>query len=844
MGKYNEEHHKMRYLKYIFLFLAILFMQACTDDVLVPDEGPISPETPYTITFDVDVPSMGEDGAAETRAIYYGNPLYYEDWIDTQNGMRVLFFISKRAKTGPSYVPGRYDDNDNMVAVDPNNPLKDYFLFESTSRWITQLQYDNDNILRYRLTVPVYQIGDEESEYREHWETIREYLRNYDFKIAILANHPADMLSWGVAESVLSAPNINDLTTATKVKTINDIHHSTADSGYAENTSGNRKDAYMMLVDNNNKIGGVGTMGPYISWVINRSKLYGDALGGVFSTKETAKVWIRDYWIPDLIYNEDSDPEIDYRSLYHNYRHIWSYWNFGGAADDNGLPYSDKSSVNPHLKDWETRNGKLLRDWINAAVANGGKFQNDLNTKSTSSNKYDGSMPLVFHPSAATAVITQGNNGKRFYGVKLPVISAPSATSAVDCFSFDVKGAGTATVRYIGTSNKDISIKLGSSNSNPTATAITKNGVTVYEAYVDLDQVNNPITGFVYTTKGCTVLDIEYTQDRYVYLTDREGILPSSDHPIPMYGVQKFGKLEGWWDEGASFDLTAGGQSTDGKDYEAKTLSLLRAVAKVEVLIPKSIGVPKHVYLHSLNSTVRCEPMDVSTPTDQLWKDHKNGCEWELVQKHGTFMVDGKYTTDDYKQKLGWYYGNWLEWGWNFNNYTQWKPDYSKGPFPRIFNPYISRSDCAAFIDVTDYFNDEYYHYLFYMGENTIDASSAYNGNGGTQQIPHIEIRFDDRYASTSRVKTNTDLNLMDSDCYHIYFTEKGIASGARDANGVSKIANGNYESQYEVNTNYLKEHWPIMRNHVYRFTVKDVASDGMNLLVDAQQRGVEITFD
>lgn len=803
------------------------------------------PNTPYTLTLTLDVPSMGQDGSPGSRAIYYGNPLYYEDWIDTQDGLRVLFFISKREKTGASYVEGKYPDNSNLVVIDPLNPLKDYFLFESTSRWITQLQYDDDNTLRYRLTVPVYQIGDEESEYRDYWPTIRKYLRDYDFKVAILANHPVGMLKWGVENSVLTAPNIDDLKTATSVKTINDIHHSVDDNTYAENTNGNRKDAYLMLVDNKNKINGIGTMGPYISWVINRSKLYGDALGGLFSTKETAKVWIRDYWIPDLIYNEDSDPDIDYKSLYHNYRHIWSYWNFGGSEPDNGLPYSKKSTVNPHLKDWEVRNGALLRGWIMDAVNNGGKFLNDLNTSSKGDKKYDGSMPLIFHPSASTGVIISGSNGKRFYGVKLPVISAPSSKSDKDCFSFDVKGAGTATVRYIGSSNKDVSIKLGGTNSTPTATKTTINGVSVYEAYVDLDQVDNPLTGFVYSTKGATILDIEYTQDRYVYLTDREGILPSSDHPIPMYGVQRFNRLEGWWDEGASFDLTTGGQSVNGTEYETKTISLLRAVAKVEVLIPKSIGVPKHVYLHSLNSSVRCEPMDVATPTDQLWKDHDNGCEWQLVQRHGTFIVDGKYTENDYKKKLAWYHGNWLEWGWDFNGYTQWKPNYDNdGPFPRLFNPYISRSDCAAFIDVSDYYNDQYYHYLFYMGENTIDASSAYNGAGGSAMIPHIEIRFDDRYASTSKVKTNTDLNLMDKDCYHIYFVEKGIASGARDGNGVSKIANGNYETQYETKTEYLKEHWPIMRNHIYRFTIQDVSADGMNLMVDAQQRGVDITFE
>ena len=834
----------MRHRPYILSFIFLLTVLGCADDSLLSEENGKVPNEgmPFTLTFTTSVPAM-DDEAPHTRAIYYGNPTYYEDWVDTQDGIRVLFFITKREKTGASYVAGKYEDTNLRVASDPQNPLKDYFLFESTSRWVTQLPYDEDNTLRYRVTVPVYQIGDKDSEYSEYWNKIREYLRTYDFKIAILANHPSNTFTWGFKNSVLNAPDIDDLSTAKDVKTIHDIHHSVADNTYANNTNGNRKDAYEMFVDNKNKIDGIGTMGPFTSWVINRSKLYGDALGGVFSTKETALTWIRDYWIPDLIYNEDSDPDIDYQTLYHNYRHIWSYWNFGGAAEDNALPYSTKSTMNPHINEWEVRNGALLRDWVIKAVDNGGKFLNDLSTASTGTDKYDGSMPLTFHPSSATAVITSGSNGKRFYGVKLPAISsAPSSASAKDCFHFEIRGSGSVIVRHSGGT---ITVKGGTSPST-TRTTKTINGVSVTEVAYSFDNNNKPIDGFVYSSSGNPIVyDIEYAQDRYVYLTDREGVLPSADNPIPMYGVQKFKALEGWWDEGASFDLTTGGQDTNGNRYEPKTIALLRAVAKIEVLIPKSLGVPKHVYLHSLNASVRCEPMDVATPTNELWKEHNSGCEWELVQAHGTFIKDdGKYDTNDYKTKLAWYYGNWLEWGWNFNN-LQWKPNYENGPFPRVFNPYISRADCAAFIDVTDYYNDQYYHYLFYMGENTIDASSQYNGaSSGGAMIPHIELRFDERYAATCKVVPNTDLNLMDMDCYHIYFTEGGIASGARNSDGTSKIANGKYESEYETKTQYLKEHWPIMRNHIYRFTLLDNGASNMNgIVVDAQNRSVDFDF-
>lgn len=831
----------MRYISYI-LCVFFLFTASGCEDELLPDGSKEKPnyDVPFTLTFTTAVPAM-DDEAPKTRAIYYGNPTYYEDWVDTQDGVRVLFFLSRREKTNEYFVQPKYEDDAPFAAVDPNNPLKDYFLFESTSRWVSQLPYDEDNTLRYRVTVPLYQIGDEEPEYRDHWSEIRKLLRTYDFKIAILVNHPK-CFTWGVNESVLSAKNINDLSGEKTIKTINDIQHSVADDNY-NSTNAKRKDGYDMLVDNTHKINGLGTMGPYIDWVTARSQLYGDALGGTFTTREGARNWIRDYWIPDLIYNEDTDEDIDYQTLYHNYRHIWSYWNFGGAAEDNGLPYSTKSTINPHINDWEVRNGALLRDWVTKAVNNNGTFLSDLSTASNGTGKYDGSMPLTFNPSSAKAVIKESGNGKRLYGVQLQSISTPSGTSAKDCFMFNLNAHGTITVRYSGGTIKVIG---GSNDNTGTSTSKTINGVNMTEVTYGFQVSDNPVVGYVYCSSGtATVYDIECTQDQYVYLTDREGILPSADHPIPMYGVQKFNALNGWWEEGASFDLTTGGLDEKDNEYDAKTISLLRAVAKIEVLIPKSIGVPKHIYMHSLNRHVRCEPMDVATPTNELWKDHNAGCEWKAIHEWGTMMnSDGSYNKNDYKKKLARYYGSWLEWGWNFNEQTALIPDYEKdGPFPRVMNPYINRADCAAFIDVSDYYNDQFYHYIFYMGESAIDAPGNYDGSSSNPMVPHIRIRFDERYASTCKVKVNSDLNLMGNDCYRIYLTEGGIASGARDINGASKIASTGYDA-YQKNPTYLKEHWPIIRNHVYRFTVLDSGMDNMSgIVVNAQNRTADFDF-
>lgn len=818
------------------LLLAVLTTGCVYDDIPVgPEGGEVKPGDPLTLTFTIGVPSMGTDGekrAAGTRAIYYGNPVYYEDWIDTQNGLKVLFFLSRREKTGNKFVTGERADDDPFVATDKKNPLKDYFLFESTSRWITQLPYDDDGNLRYQVTVPVYQIGDEDSQYRPHWETIRRLLREYDFKIAIMANHPAGNVEWNVGNSVLSATDIEDLSTNKAIKTINDIHHSVEDANYANGGSG-RADGYKMLVVD-------GKMGPFIDCVIMRSVLYGDALGGTFTSRPTARTWIRDYWRPELKYNELEDE--DYEMLYHDYRHIWSYWNFGGSAPDNALPYSDKSRINPHIDAWETRNGALLRGIVTTAVGNGGNLPEISTAPADEAHKYDGSMPLTLHPSGATAVTVNASDGKKFYGINLPALSAaPSSNTAKDCFFFSTNTKGTVTVRYIANGGT-IALKGSTITATP-GTDRTIGGVKV--SVTEFYYGNNiPQTVYLYSSKGTpTILDIEFTQDEYIYLTDREGILPSSDHPIPMYGVQKFNRLEGFWDEGASFDLTAGGRDENGNYYVTKTLSLLRAVAKIEVLLPKSLGVPRHVYMRSLNRNTRCEPMDVATPTELLWKDHDTECEWRRIQARGPMYNNGTYNSSEYKKKLAWYYGAWLEWGWDYNGRTEVIPAQSEGPFPRIMNPKIDRSDFAAFIDVSDYYNDQYYHFLFYMGENTLDAPSDYSGNGGSYMVPHIEIRFDQRYATTAKVTTNSTLNLDDDDCYRIYFTEGGIASGARDANGVTTISKSGY-SAYEKNPNYLKEHWPIIRNHVYRFTVRDTGSENMSgLVVDAQNRSIDFNF-
>ncbi|MCH5220676.1 MAG: hypothetical protein J1F20_08920, partial [Muribaculaceae bacterium] len=822
-----------------------------------------------TLTFSVAMmPMDGENTSTNSRAIAGGDPSFYDDWIDTQNRFRVLFFAQPE------------EDNTATNSWKTSHSKNNYvFLFESEARWVEKLPADADGNLCWRVVVPLYQVGQPDAyfdqqtdgtkfykDYDEYWRDIREVLRKCDFKVAILANHPGPKEKgggpdWGIKDSYMNGKNNDDKRTTNKVtanwKTINDLHHCTEDATLFGRSWASGKDAYSMIFGKNSSNQNSNQLGPYTDWVIQRAMLYGDGFGGTFNSKETARVWIRNRWNPNLEYNDDTDPDIAYKPLYRGYRNLWYLWNFGGCAEDNALPIEylcEITNSDNNVAEWEGRNGKHLREWI-TGIGNG----NRMTALTEGDVSKDTKSYLRFSPGSATAVVRDAGNGKKYYGIRMNGNSQ---------FTFSLRSHGSILVTYKGNPPASNDVKTPTSPINlgwdttgditpdhtkePNKTWDAGNGIYTMGWYIKNQAEEKDV--WITADNGTEIYQIEFVRDEYLYLTDREGVTPSTENPIPMYGVQNFTKLgtgdNTFFPEGSTFDLTAGVAKEDsynGKSYAGKSIALIRSVAKIEVLIPRSLGIPKHVLMRSLNRHSRCEPVDVQTPTNELWLHHdqydmeENLCEWELIQSYGPFYNPAK--SDDvtennaYRKQLSWYWGSWEEWGWDFSkgmtNITlptsvpvtgSWKKE---DGYPHVFNPYINRSDFAYFIDVSDYYADQFYHYVLYMGDNTVDAPTDHYKARSRPMVPHVEIRFDHRYPQATMVKTNDDTNLEDNDCYRFYFVEKGFAKGAYDeATGKPTVPATKWDQSdgdYEKNAQMTKQHWPIMRNHVYHFEIKGV---------------------
>lgn len=244
----------------------------------------------------------------------------------------------------------------------------------------------------------------------------------------------------------------------------------------------------------------------------------------------------------------------------------------------------------------------------------------------------------------------------------------------------------------------------------------------------------------------------------------RKTKLPSDAHPIPMYGIQQFAPLSGW-KKGTTINLN--------RD-EDKAISLLRSVVKLELLIDRKIDIG-HVLLFYSNIYARCEPMDVWTPTDQIWFDENNrhDCELELIKSRIGKMAkgsDGTYQDDsdlgvknsrlEYQRRLTNIYGIWRKdknWsfdgsglGLNLDTYFDTKyPDdgyvetkvsgsvenkvriKKEDRFVRIFNPCIQRNNTVYVEKCNDYdnksslsYDEKYAHYVVYTGERNINDPS------------------------------------------------------------------------------------------------------------------------
>lgn len=361
------------------------------------------------------------------------------------------------------------------------------------------------------------------------------------------------------------------------------------------------------------------------------------------------------------------------------------------------------------------------------------------------------------------------------------------------------------------------------------------------------------------------IYQIEFVEDKYLFDTNRMGVRPE-DQPIPMYGIQSFPKLKDFWEEGTLFDLT-NYNNLSGDDFSdhSSALPLLRSVAKIEVRFPRSLGVnPDYVYLRSSNRTGRWEPLDVFTDTYRTWKDHimdfstgpeahSRECEWFSIRYHTPFFEGGEKSTKGdetkkdennndvlvtgefkrYQKKLAWYYGDWAnndntlsgievpnlgdlcngyETGYRGWGHEVYHRNLDKPGYPHVMNAMINRSDFTKFIYAG--VDGIYDRFVLYTAEKFVDDPNDVGQSkymiSSDPKVCHIEFRL----------KSDPITNLDDNKCYRIYFIENGFSTEA----GIPNLSNNahTWEEQYEQAPLVLQQHWPIMRDHAYSFTVID----------------------
>ena len=564
--------------------------------------------------------------------------------------------------------------------------------------------------------------------------------------------------------------------------------------------------------------------------------------------------------------------------------------NFGWK--DNS-PVEDDQVVSPSFaEEWYKRNGDRLYQWMKKSYNNGGAPQaiGGITIDIGESNN-----DVIFNYLQRTGEPAYCVKVGNYYGIQLPPIGKGENDTYTGMMNFRARTSGTLRIKWgsrDGTSS-GLAVQVDQKGQ---VNETTRENTTIYREQSGVTSrtpVNwkDPSTGMEYldisinedskpvyifcTTGKAVVYSVEFIRGQYLYATDREGVAPSKEQGIPMYGVRQFEGIKDW-QRGTTHNLEG-------------NISLIRSLAKVEVFIKTSFGEPRHMYMRCMNRAARCEPIDVHTSTDFLWSDihsttstdetgistDDKPCEWFRIQQYGPAYQQSESSYPDW---LSWFYGSWtnhdtdkypaIYWK-SDNNSANYKYDYNLGYWvsngertgwkgsnfsynttlepPHIFNPYIYRSDFCRFLYVGE--EGEYRHYVLYMPEKYIDDPSTVGNVASTPKVPHIEYRFhpkgnkdsgDDSSPQITEEEiagvaadpySNSEYNLDDNDCYRIYFTNYGFSSTSQNNNNVDyvtdvnpilhdkKVSNSTYDT-YEQNRENLKYHWPIMRNHSYKLYV------------------------
>ena len=363
---------------------------------------------------------------------------------------------------------------------------------------------------------------------------------------------------------------------------------------------------------------------------------------------------------------------------------------------------------------------------------------------------------------------------------------------------------------------------------------------------------------------------------------------PEENLYIPMYGIQLFDPIT-TWNKGTTYNISTQTGSQTG-EYNYKNIFLLRSVVKLELRIPMYDNAGNYIDVDNSwaqimlnNYMARCEPMDVSTPTNEIWEnDHKNNCEWNTIRDYGLLYDAGK-SGMTFKKRLSWFYGLWKEknW-WNFETYEKNgfspKEGFDKKDiptshdYPHIFNPITQRTqftfitDCYLPIENKNNYRQSFHRWVIYCGErNMNDLNNLGDMTGNKGYISGFRIPVCKKQKTDGKEEKDWP-KIANSDCvYNIpitdytkpnnpakdYLIEKEWKDGKSNTemvqrNRIYAVRNvpqswADYCDAVVNATNKENYPFPLLRNHFYRITVSfgDREEDINVQVIDSEKRTV-----
>ena len=843
---------------FLIAFFSLLGLFSCVDDKLSMEQH-----------------NAGLDGVAEGGALYLA--LDIPGGFDDPHTSRLSDF-DEEIVVNP--------DNFNVVFFRANGTFLKEFKNQEITEFIDENDPDFENRKKYYVKIPTEDLSAD----------VVNYIRENDFKIAVFAN-------WAGYPDFTNTPETPDLTNTQFTKDANGIYHNNifyithclADESYTSSSNPDEADDSETLFF----VTGAGfKMGWYQDWLAIR-----------FPSDQAAEDAIRNnYDVNKAVFHSNTKPQLSNAARVkitftdmkdYDYYNVWQLWNFGGQDNLN----KDKcyTTDNSDIKTaWATLNNdwkkKLFPDNYDNTKDN--YLEEDITVRglklgtNPKDNTDDSKKPYT-PQGDEKCVVLRATDRSASESVKF-------STDDGNYLSFQLPADGylyitcraipkndgekpTLVVRK-GTFGSTSSIKLFSYEVNETLATYT---FSYKKDHGETIRVTGTPSDFaIYAINGdIAIYEIDYVKSRMVQNADKQMINPANtpEGGISMYGIQDF-KAVGTdvWPEGTAFDLssklpTSTGDEAKLNEYPFRTIYLLRSVAKVEVLLPKSIfPEPQHMFLRTLNRFSRSAPLDVFTPTNVIWNGYSAdekypeevkgasyktdnisdvsrthvykdalGVDQEIedIKKKGFTYSNEAFSSEAaekeaYQNKIAWLFGIWnTEFGWDWANRNI--TITGEGPYPRIFNTRINRSDYAHMIDggtvgVTadggiDTNGDDYYYYYAYVPEKNVTDPNNNATMSESPKVIRIEMRFD----------RSTDDNLDDNASYRIYFAPGG---------GGGTTNRDSYDSKWESgSSDDLKKIYPVMRNHLYRFKVTGLRMNQLNVDFEVKSpdsRKISYTID